>query len=58
MEDQCPARMQAGEWVEDSSGLFRVGEMLLMCPQEEQEAELSHAVWSFTHVSKNELPAV
>lgn len=58
MEAQCPARKQARERVKDSSGLFGVGEILLMCPQEEQEAELSQAVWSFTHVSKDELPVV
>lgn len=38
--------------MEDSSGLFRAGEILLMCPQEEQEAELRQAVWSFTRDSK------
>lgn len=57
MEAQCPIRTQTCEREEDSFGLFRVGEILLMCPQEEQEAKLSHAVWSFTHVSK-ELPVV
>lgn len=56
MEARCPARTHAPERVEDSSGpksLFRVGEILLMCPQEEWRAEFNHVVWSFTRFSKD-----